>query len=272
MGERAADDFRLLVDLLRHEVAMIALVDEEGLRRDSLARPADDGAAPVPDLGAVTGQDRPVALFEIGDLVGERRQGQGIRAEIGLALPVADGQRRAVAGADQEVLLAREQEGQGEGAVQAGQRRLDGGHGPEPLLHQPGDELRHDLGVGLALEAYARGLELALQRPEILDDAVMDYGQPRGGVRVGVGLVRAPVRRPAGMADPDGARQRRLDEFALQVRELALRTAAVEPAPLQGGDAGRVVAAIFKSPQRLDQRVRDRLTPDDADDSAHGRS
>ncbi|MDF9863451.1 hypothetical protein M2437_002433 [Methylorubrum pseudosasae] len=260
------------MDFLRHEVAVVALVDEESLRRDSLARPAHHGTGDVVNLGTVAGQDRPITLFEIGDLIGEGRERERVRSEIGLALPEADGQRRAVAGADQEIVLAREQEGQGEGAVQARQRRLDGSHRPEPLLHQVADELRHDLGVGLALEARARCFEFALQLAEILDDAVMDHRQPLGGVRVGIGLVGASVRGPAGMADADRARKRRLGQLELQVRELALGPAAVEPAVIQGGDAGRIVAAILEPPQRLDQRVRDRLTPDDADDSAHGRS
>ncbi|GMA75323.1 hypothetical protein GCM10025880_17400 [Methylorubrum aminovorans] len=162
-----------------------------------------------------------------------------------------------MAGADQEVFFAREQEGQGEGTVQARQRRLDGGHRPEPLSHQVTDELGHDLGVGLALEARTRRHEFGLQLAKILDDPVMDHGQPLGGVRVGIGLVRASVRRPAGMTDADVARQRRLGELALQVRELALGAPPVEPAMVQGGDAGGIVAAIFEPSQRLDQCVRD---------------
>ena len=38
MGERAAHHFRLLVDLLRHEVAVVALVGDEGAREDLLPR------------------------------------------------------------------------------------------------------------------------------------------------------------------------------------------------------------------------------------------
>ena len=38
MRERVADDFRLLVDFLRHEMAMVALVDQER-RRDSTSGP-----------------------------------------------------------------------------------------------------------------------------------------------------------------------------------------------------------------------------------------
>ena len=62
---------------------------------------------------------------------------------------------------------------------------------------------RHRLGVGLGLEGVAESAQLAAQRPEILDDAVVDDGNPVGGDRVGVGLGRQPVGRPAGVANAD---------------------------------------------------------------------
>ena len=74
-------------------------------------------------VGAVAGQHDPVAVFEIGDRVGEGRERHGIGAEIHLALAVADRQRRAVAGADHQVVLAGEDEGEREGAAQPRQRR-----------------------------------------------------------------------------------------------------------------------------------------------------
>ena len=62
-----ADHFRLLVDLLGHEVAVIALVDQQrrSLRLEHRAlRPL---AAGVVDLGALAGDDDPVAFLEIAD-------------------------------------------------------------------------------------------------------------------------------------------------------------------------------------------------------------
>ena len=41
------------------------------------------------------------------------------------------------------------------------------------------------------------------QDTEILDDAVMDYGEIVRGMGMGVGLVGAAMRGPAGMADAD---------------------------------------------------------------------
>ncbi|GJD49993.1 hypothetical protein OPKNFCMD_2729 [Methylobacterium crusticola] len=271
MGEGAADHLGLLVDLLRHEVAVVALVDQEGLGGDFLAGPGDDGAGLVADLGAVPGQDGPVALLQIADLVREGGEREGVGAEIGLAVAEAQGQRGAVAGADQEVLLAGEQEGEREGAAQARQRRLDGRDGPEAGPHQVADELGHHLGVGLGLEGAAGGLELGLQLAEILDDAVVDHREALGGVRVGVGLVGAAMRRPAGVADADGAGEGVLEQLELEVRELALSPPPLQAAGFQGGDARRVVAAILEPAQGVDHLSRHGTPPDDSHDAAHAR-
>ena len=102
-----ADDFGLLVDFLGHEVAMAALVDDAGRgavtvwigRVTRLARGVEDR-----DVGAL--DDRDVAVFEIGDAVGEGRERERVRAEIGFLLAIADGERAAAARADQKRLLA----------------------------------------------------------------------------------------------------------------------------------------------------------------------
>ena len=95
--------------------------------RNAEARGADHGRVTtwpvdVVDHGAAAGEHDPVAVLEIADRVGERRERDGVGAEIHLALAVADGERRALAGADQEVFLAVEQEGEREGALEPRQR------------------------------------------------------------------------------------------------------------------------------------------------------
>ena len=203
----------------------------EGAGRNDLALAASTAlAGAVADLDAGPRQDRPIAVLEIGDLVGEGRERERVRAEIHLALAVPDGERRAVPRADELVLLAGEQEGEREGAAQARQRRGDRLRRGAPLAHLEGHELRHDLGVGLGLEDDALALQLGLELAEILDDAVMDDGELLGRVRMGVDLVRLAVRRPARVADADRARQRRLRQLQLEVAQLALGAAALEPA------------------------------------------
>ena len=93
--------------------------EADGLDRRAL----DLAAVGVVDLDAVARQHHPVAVLEIGDRVGEGRERDRVGAEIHLAVAIADRQRRALARADQQIVLAGEQEGEREGAAQPRQRR-----------------------------------------------------------------------------------------------------------------------------------------------------
>ena len=133
MGERMADDLGLLVDLLGHEVAIIALFRQQASGRAALDAALAPASRRVANVGAFARQHHPVALLEIGDAVGERRERQRVGAEIHLAVAVADRERRALARADQEIVLALEQIDEREGAAQTPERRLDRLGGRLPL-------------------------------------------------------------------------------------------------------------------------------------------
>ena len=122
--QRMAHDLGLLVDFLRHEMAMVALVDQEGRGIRFQHRALDRLAVGVVHLDALARHHRPVAVLKIADGVGERRERDRVGAEIHFAVAVADRERRALAGADQEILLAGEQEGERERAAQPRQRGL----------------------------------------------------------------------------------------------------------------------------------------------------
>ena len=93
---------------------------------------------------------------------------------------MTDGERRAVAGADHEIIVAGEDEAERERAAKLRQRRLHGFGGLESLSQQIVDQMQHDLGVGLGLEDRALFLERLAQLAKILDDAVMDHGDALG--------------------------------------------------------------------------------------------
>ena len=129
--------------------------------------------------------------------------------------------------------------------------------------------MRDHLAVGFGCELGALGFKLAAQLAEILDDAVMHDSEPLGRMRMRVGFVRPAMRRPAGMADANRARERLAREFLFQIAELALGAPARQHALLQGGDAGGIVAAVFEALERIDQERRDRLVADNSDNTAH---
>ena len=150
--------------------------------------------------------DRPVALVEIGDPLGQRRQRERVRAEIILALAIADGQRRAHPRADHQVGMVAEQEGDGEGAVEPRQHGRDRVLRRRAALDLARDQMGDDLAVGLALELAPVGDQLVAQRLEILDDAVVDQRHRPDDVRMGVADGRRAVGRPAGVGDADRRR------------------------------------------------------------------
>ena len=111
--------------------------------------------------------------------------------------------------------------------------------------------------------------DLALQRLEILDDAVVDDGDALGRVRMGIRFGRRAVRRPARVADAGRAGERLGLQPRLEIDELAAGAPARQLAILERGDAGGIVAAIFEPLQRIDDERRDRLAAQNADNPAH---
>jgi hypothetical protein len=129
--------------------------------------------------------------------------------------------------------------------------------------------MRDDLGIGLRAELGALPLQLGAQLAEILDDAVVHDGQPIGGVGMGVTFGRLAVRRPAGVADADGAVERLAREPRFESAQLALGAPTGELPAFQRGHACGVVAAVLQPLERLDQRARNRFTSENAHNAAH---
>ena len=231
--------------------------------------PLDPLAIDVADIGPRPGQHHPVAVFQISHVVCERGERERVQAEVHLTIAVADGERRAVARADEKIIFPREQKNEGERAAQARERDGDSVDRRAPIAQRLADEVRHHFRVGFGFEYDPLGHEFGFQLAEVLDDAVVDHREPVGGVGVGVGLIGLAVGRPARMADTDRTRQRRLREFQFEVAQLALGAPAVQAAVLQGGDASRVVAAILQTLQSVDDLQRDRRPAQNADNSAH---
>ena len=239
-----ADHFRLLVDFLGHEVAVVRLVDQRGRRRvlDRLA--LHDGVGLVVDGGAVARQHDPVAVLEIGDGVGERPERDRVRAEIHLALAIADRERRAVARADHQIVFAGEDEAERERAAKLRQRRPHRLDRLDAVLEHVVDQMQHDLGVGLGLEDRALFLQLLAQLAKILDDAVVDDGDALGRMRMRVVLGRPAVGGPARVADAAVAGERLCARVSLRGSSACLR---------RGGDR----ACCLRAWRRLRNRSRD---------------
>ena len=162
-----------------------------------------------------------------------------------------------------------EDESQRERAAQPRQRRLDRVRRRQAACQFGIDQMRHHFGVGFARKSGARLLQLHPQFAEILDDTVVDHRNALGGVGMGIGLGRLAVGRPAGVADPDMACQRLLAQLVLEIAQLALGAAAIDPAVFERGDARGIVAAIFQPLERIDQLLGNRPASQNSDNAAH---
>ena len=201
-----------------------------------------------------------------------------VRADEHLAVADAEHQRRGASGGDDGVGLVGVGEHQGEVALQPAQH---GQHGRREIagvlaaLVLPGDEVDRDLGVGVAGELDACGLQLGAQRREILDDPVVDDRDlsRRVAVRVGVAVGGTAVGRPAGVTEARPAAEGgriRLAERRFQIGQ-STRAAADRQAAgaIQQRDAGRIVSAVFHPTKGIDDDATGRALPDITDDSAH---
>ena len=263
------DDVGLLEDLLGHEVLEAALLDHGRLPVEGLHGLLDRGPGEGGEADAPRRQDGDLAVVHVGDAPGVVEEGRDVRREEGLAGAEADDGRRAVAGGDDLAGIARRDAGHGEGPFELADR------GPDGLLEGAAevllDEVDDDLGVGLGPERVALGPEPLLERPVVLDDAVVDEGDRAAavGVRVGVVLARPAVGRPAGVPDAAGAGERMEADLLGQVADLALDPPPPDPVAVEDGDAGRVVAAVLEPPQSLDEVGHRVPGADAADDAAH---
>ena len=126
-----------------------------------------------------------------------------------------------------------------------------------------------DLRIRFRLEFVTLGAQRLAQFAEVFDDAVVDDRDAAVGVGMGVGLVRASMRRPARVADATVAAERFAHEALAKVAQLALGAPAGQAPALQRGDAGRIIAAIFEAAQRLDNVAGNGFDAENSDYSAH---
>ena len=99
MRQGMTNHFRLFMDFLGHEMAVSGLVHQRRRGGGDLDLAIGAAALGVEDRDIGTLDDHHITFFQIGDAVGERRQREGVGADIGLVVGITDRQRRAAPGA-----------------------------------------------------------------------------------------------------------------------------------------------------------------------------
>mmetsp|Transcript_59261 Transcript_59261/g.139848 ORF Transcript_59261/g.139848 Transcript_59261/m.139848 type:complete len:517 (-) Transcript_59261:3941-5491(-) len=285
--ERVGDGRGLLEDFLLHVVAVgaelgRAAVGVHGLDVALHRAVAAGGGVQAAQPVAAQLQVHHVAFFEVDDLVGHAGQGHGVGSNevLALALAHAQHQRRALAGGHHAVRLVAAEHGHRVGALQARQGLL---HGIQQVAAvEVVDQVGDDLGVGLAGEHIAAGLEFGAQFVVVLDDAVVHQGdaahaglagtRPGREMRVGVVHRRRAVRGPAGVGDAGAGADAVLLGLGLQLGHAGGAARPAQAAILMHGDAAGVISAVLQPLQAFDQDGNDIALTDRADDAAHGDS
>ena len=229
------------------------------------------------DVDAVTGQLHHLVLPQFDGLPGVLDEGGHIGGEEVFPLPHTHDERGVAACPDDDP-----------GAVcvhrQERERTLEAAHdGPHGVGEVAGavelapDELCRHLGVGLGVELHPFCEQLALERVEVLDDAVVDQCEATAlaaPVRVRVDVRGTSVGGPAGVAD---AGARRSEGVRVQrgpkVLQLAGALLGVDAVLGDEGDARRVVAPVLQACEPLHDHGLSlvvRVRSDVTDDSTHG--
>lgn len=118
------------------------------------------------------------------------------------------------------------------------------------------DEVRDNLRIRVAAKYNSGIAELTFQIDMILDNAVVNYGHVSGKVWMRILLTRATMSCPSSVPNSDGAVERPAFERTLQLIQLARGAHDLNIAVHVHGNACRVVAAVFQSPQALQKNWR----------------
>jgi len=251
-------------------MAIIAFFDCRGRYAGSRYRTLDGIIFLVINRGPLARDDNPVAFFEIGDFLRERRQCQSVGPQIGLTIAITDHQRRSEASTNQHIRLRTEGDGERKGPAQEWQYRLHRFLGRLSRLDLFADQMGDNLGIGFAFEFPSAAAQLFAKAFEILDNAIVDEGDVLCGVGMRIVGGRRPMRGPAGMGDTDIAGGIVLAQYRDQIGKLALGPAANQLTVVDRADPGAVIAAIFHPFQPVDQTIRDWLLANYSNNSAHG--
>jgi hypothetical protein len=269
--ECLGDSPRLLMDLLLHVMTVLSPLHRVGDQLALFHRPVDVTILAIVDIDPHARDARRIAFLQEHESPGDRQQGRHIRGDETLADTEPDHHRASLSGNDHAIRVRVRHDGKGICALQPG-------HGPLHRLQQTvgagefgADQVGHHLGIRFGTESGPGRLEFRPQRFEIFDDAIVDDGQiltSHMGMRIA--LAGNAVGRPASVRDAAEPGQWFRIERILKPVNLALGPLPLDLAICgKYGDTGRVVAAVFKSPQPLHQDGDNVALRDCSYDPAH---
>ena len=224
--------------------------------------------------GELTVKARDITIFQKDYFPCGSQKSRNIRGDKAFIPTDAQQKRRGVSRGVKHARLIRVNHDYGIGPVRASQR-------PRKSFTQPGtvkalftNEMGEHFGIRIRGEGMPPGLQFIFQFLEILDNPVMDNGNSAilGNMGMGVSLHRKSMRGPSGMPDSRKNRNRLFSrDFFFQYGKFSRRFDNVEPALLFKGHAGGIIAAIFQTPQPVNQQGNGRFSSSISNNSAHNK-
>ncbi len=270
-AHRVLDRLRLLEDLLEHEVLESTLLDLVEIPVDAAYALFDSASLEIEDYVPLAGDHAHFAVVQIHDLAGMRENRRRVAGDEILAVANADQQWAALAGANDLVRIVGRDHRDAVCPFDEVQGVDDGILEHLTVAQRGFDQVGEHLRVRFGHKGVALPLQHGAQRAEVLDDAVVNYGDLAMAIDVWmrVALIGLAMRRPAGVRDADGAVRGTAVHHGLELRDLAFCLAGVEALSVHRRDAGRIVAAVFEALEALDEQRAGDLGPDVAYNSAH---
>src|ERR1039458_613322 len=272
-----ADGARLLVNLLEHEVLEAALFRHDRVPGNVLHLALDGLSVEIRQLHALGGDDGKVTISQKENVTRVIENRRDIGSDKVFVVAQADHERRAVARGHDLVGLVDGNDGQSEHSAEFFHCPADGLFEGEVVAvasfeEMFFDQMSDDFGIGFGGELVAFFDQLFLQAEIVLDDAVMyDDDLARAvAMRMGVFFRGTSVGGPAGVADAVSAVERLETDGLFQVAQLAFGAADLQPVPVAGnGNSSRIITAVLKPPQALEDDRNYLLLADIANNATH---
>ena len=272
-----ADGARLLVDFLEHEMLEAGLFRHDRVPGHVLHLAPDGPAFKIREIHAGRGDDCEIAIGQEKDIAGVIKDGGNVGSNKVFVIAQADDEWRTVACSHDFVRFVDKNHGQGEDASEflhgtangVFQRGAMAIAGFEKMFF---DQVSDDFGIGFRGELVAFLDQFLLQAEIVFHDAVMHDDDLAGAVamRMSIFFGGTAVRGPARVTDAIGPFKGFEANRFFQVAQLAFGAAQLKLIPVAGdGDTRRVIAAVLKSPQALDNDGNYFLFADVANNSTH---
>ena len=198
-----ADGFRLLEDLLEHEVGIAALFRGGNVPVDVAVSLFDGVHLIVEEADALRRQNGDLPVLHIDDIAGMGDNGRHVRGNEVLPFPAADDEGAVFPGRNQGVGIVGADDAEGVGAFDPPQHPAHSLQHIVALVIMELQQLGHHLRVCIRLEHNAMAQKLLLDLHIVFNDAVMHQRDPAvlADMGMGVDVIRFAVGSPAGMAD-----------------------------------------------------------------------